>query len=64
MYLSFPVTLMEYNDVLPNIKLGGQVFMHTIWPGRRAHWVKYDNISNSDLDGMSFASFCQSRACI
>ena len=35
--------------------------MHTIWPGRRAHWVKYDNISNSDLDCMSLASFCQSR---
>ena len=36
--------------------------MHKIWPGRRAHWVKYKNISNSDLDGMSLASFCQSRA--
>ena len=36
--------------------------MHKIWPGRRAHWVKYKNINNSDLDGMSLASFCQSRA--
>ena len=34
--------------------------MHTIWPGRRAHQVKYETINNSDLDGMSLASFCQS----
>ena len=25
--------------------------MHKIWPGRKAHWVKYENINNSDLDG-------------
>ena len=24
------------------------VLMDTIWPGRRAHWVKYENINNSD----------------
>ena len=36
--------------------------MHKIWPGKRAHWVKYENINNSDLDGMSLASYCQSRA--
>ena len=36
--------------------------MHKIWPGRRAHWVKYENINNSNLNGMSLASFCQSRA--
>ena len=36
--------------------------MHKVWPGRRAHWVKYESIINSDLDGMSLASFCQSRA--
>ena len=42
--------------------LAGRVFMHKIWPGRRAHWVKYESINNSDLDGMSLASFCQSRA--
>ena len=36
--------------------------MHKIWPGRRAHWVKYKNINNLDLDGMSLASFCQRRA--
>ena len=42
--------------------LAGWVFMHKIWPGRRAHWVKYENINNSDLDGMSLAPFCQSRA--
>ena len=36
--------------------------MHKIWPGRRAHWVKYKNINSSDLDGMLLASFCQSRA--
>ena len=33
--------------------------MHKVWPGRRAY---YKNINNSDLDGMSLASFCQSRA--
>ena len=54
---------MEYHDVLPNISLlAGWVFMHKIWPGRRAHCVKYENINNSDLDGMSLASFCQSKA--
>ena len=42
--------------------LAGWVFMHKFWPARRAHWVKYENINNSDLDGMSLASFCQSRA--
>ena len=36
--------------------------MHKVWPGRIAHWVKYKHINNSDLDGMSLASFCQSRA--
>ena len=36
--------------------------MHKIWPGKRALDVKYENINNSDLDGMSLASFCQSRA--
>ena len=42
--------------------LVGRVFLHEIWPGRRAHYVNYENISNSNLDGMSLASFCQSRA--
>ena len=42
--------------------LAGWVFMHKIWPGRRVHWVKYENFNKSDLDGMSLASFCQSRA--
>ena len=28
----------------------------------RAHYVNYENINNSNLDGMSLASFCQSRA--
>ena len=42
--------------------LAGWVFMHKIWPGRRAHQVKYKNTNNSNLDGMSLASFCQSRA--
>ena len=37
--------------------------MHKIWPGRRAHWVKYKHVNNSDLDGMfNVTSFCQSRA--
>ena len=40
--------------------LAGCMFMHKICPGRRAHSVKYENINNSDLDGMSLASFCQS----
>ena len=42
--------------------LVGWVFLHEIWPGRRAHYVNYENITNSNLDGMSLASFCQSRA--
>ena len=42
--------------------LAGWVFMHTIWPGRRVQQAKYENINNSNLDGMSLASFCQSRA--
>ena len=42
--------------------LVGWVFLHEIWPGRRAHCVNYENINNSNLDGMSLASFCQSRA--
>ena len=63
MCLSFPLTSMEYHDVLPNIYLlAGWVFMHRIWPGRRAHWVNDENINNLDLDGISLASFCQSRA--
>ena len=40
----------------------GWVFMHKIWHGKRAHWVKYKNINNLDLDGMLLAPFCQSRA--
>ena len=42
--------------------LVGWVFQHEIWPGRRAHYVNYENINNSNLDDMSLASFCQSRA--
>ena len=42
--------------------LAGWVFMHKIWPRRRVQWAKYENINNSNLDGMSLASFCQSRA--
>ena len=42
--------------------LVGWVFRHEIWPGRRAYYVNYENINNSNLDGMSLASFCQSRA--
>ena len=40
--------------------LVGWVFLHEIWPGRRAQYVNYENINNSNLDGMSLASFCQS----
>ena len=35
--------------------LVGWVFLHEIWPGRRAHYVNYKNINNSILDGMSLA---------
>ena len=38
------------------------MFLHEIWPERRAHYVNYENINNSNFDGMSLASFCQSRA--
>ena len=62
MCLSFPLTTMEYYDVLPNISLSRMSVMHKIWTGRRANKVKYEYINNSDLDGMSLASFCQSRA--
>ena len=32
------------------------------WIGLNWHWVKYENINNSDLHGiMSLASFCQSN---
>ena len=41
---------------------GWVLIMHKIWPGRRAQRVTYENINNSDLDGMSLASFCHSRA--
>ena len=37
------------------------MFLHKIGP-ERAYEVKYENIHNSDLDGMSLASFCQRRA--
>ena len=46
----------------PTYFLAGLVFMHKIWPGRRAHWVKYEYINNSDLGGMSLSSLCQSKA--
>ena len=46
----------------PTHLLAGWVFIQKIWPGRRAHWIKCKNINNSDLDGVSLASFCQSRA--
>ena len=40
--------------------LAGWVFMDKMWCWRRAHWVKYKNINNSDFDGMPLVSFCQS----
>ena len=42
--------------------LVGWVFLHEIWRRRRAHYVNYENINNSNFYGMSLASFCQSRA--
>ena len=64
MCLSCPLTLMEYLDVLPNISLSRMSVykVYKIWPGRRACYVQYENITNSNLDGMSLASFSQSRA--
>ena len=55
------ISTVAYHDVSPNISLGRiSVYMHEIWPGRRAHYVKYENIIiNSDLDGMSLASFAK-----
>ena len=46
--------------ILHNL-LVGWVFLHEIWPGRRAHYVNYENINNSNLEYV-LASFCQSRA--
>ena len=60
--MSFPLASMEYHDVFPTISLSRMSVMYNIWPGRKIHWVKHENINISDLDGMSFASFCQSRA--
>ena len=44
---------MEYHDVWHNINL----LCIKICPGRRALWVTYENINNSDLDGVLHASF-------
>ena len=54
----------QWNIMMPYLTylLVGWVFLHEIWPGRRAHYVNYENINNSNLDDMSLASFCQSRA--
>ena len=51
---------MEYHDVLPNISLYNSKMSVNgkIWPGRRAHWVKYENIK-SNLDGMPLAPFAK-----
>ena len=62
MCLSFTLTSMEYQMSYLTYLLVGWVFLHEIYPGRRAHYVNYENINNSNLDGMSLASFCQSRA--
>ena len=56
---------MEYHDVLHNISLiAGWVFKKCIKFGLEEEHTRYndENINNSDLDGMSLASFCQSRA--
>ena len=45
----------------PGIICSRMSVMHKIWHGRRAHKAKHENINNSDLDGMSLASFCQRR---
>ena len=44
--------------------LVGCVFLHEILPGKLAHYVNCENINNSNLDDMSLASFCQSRAAL
>ena len=61
MCLSFTLTSMEYHDVISYISLSRMSVSAWNLPGRRAH-VNYENINNSNLDGMSLASFCQSRA--
>ena len=45
---------MEYHGVIPNISLS------RVSVGE--YNLAWKNIHNSDLDGMSLASFCQSRA--
>ena len=42
--------------------LARQVFIHKILTWKKSTLGKYENINNSDLDGMSLASFCQSKA--
>ena len=53
---------MDYHAVLPITSLSRMMFMHKILAWKKSTLGKYENINNSDLDGMSLASFCQSRA--
>ena len=57
---------MEYHDVLPNISLSRMSVgaLDLAWKKSTLGKLKYQNIKNSDLDGMSLASFCQSRAAL
>ena len=40
---------MEYHDGYLTYLLAGWVFMHKTWPGRKAHYKKYENLNNWDL---------------
>ena len=60
-YLSFPLTSMEYHGYWTSL-LAGWVFMHKIWLGKSTLGKIWKHQYNSELGGMSLASFCQSRA--
>ena len=66
MCLSFALTSMEYHDVLPTISRSRMIECLCIKFGLEEEHIrwKYENINNSNLDGISLASFCQSRAAL
>ena len=45
--------MMSYLTYLIACRMSVKVYK--ICPGRKAQWVKYENIYDSDLDGMSLA---------
>ena len=63
MCLSFTLTSMEYHDVISYISLSRMSVSAWNLAWKNSSWyVNYENINNSNLVGMSLASFCQSRA--